>query len=96
MSKWLCKINLADSTPSLNFLTHLFRIIEVPDEVIKSLDRVGKLQKQSRAAVIREAIAEYLSHKSLPAAETAFGLWKEKPKDSLDYQDQLRAEWDNP
>lgn len=68
-------------------------IIEVPEELIKNLDQVGKQQRKSRAAIIREAIRLYLDQKELPESEAAFGLWKSKKKDGIDYQKQLRAEW---
>ena len=70
-------------------------IIEVPDDVIKSLDRVGGAEKRSRAALIREAISEYLRTKAVPPAEAAFGLWKRHPKDGIQYQKALRDEWEN-
>lgn len=70
-------------------------IIEVPNKVIEDLDRVSRLQKRSRAALIREAIAEYLKNKSLPASDSAFGLWKKnKGSDGLEYQESIRSEWD--
>lgn len=49
-------------------------VIDVPDELIESLDQVGALEQRSRAALIRDAITEYLKVKSIPAAEEAFGL----------------------
>ena len=76
-------------------MTHMRTIIEVPDEIIQSLDRVCGSEKRSRAALIREAIIEYLRHKSLPLAETAFGLWKSNPKDGVKYQNEIRADWDS-
>jgi metal-responsive CopG/Arc/MetJ family transcriptional regulator len=75
-------------------MTYMRTIIEVPNEVIESLDRVGRLQKCSRAALIREAIAEYLQQKSLPESDAAFGLWKKRGRDGLAYQESLRSEWD--
>ena len=69
-------------------------IIEVPDEMIESLDRVVGREGRSRAALIREAIGEYLRKKSLPPAEAAFGLWGGGAKDGLAYQDELRGEWE--
>ena len=49
-------------------------IIDVPDEVIESLDRVRANEKRSRAAVIREAIDAYLLKKAAPEVDAAFGL----------------------
>ena len=68
--------------------------IDVPDALIASLDRVSALERRSRAAVIRDAITEYLKVKSIPAAEEAFGLWKDRKTDGLRYQRSLRDEWE--
>ena len=68
-------------------------LIQVPKEELNYLDQIGKAQKRSRASVIREAIREYLSKQPSPAREGAFGLWKDRNKDGLDYQRELRDEW---
>ena len=70
-------------------------VIDVPDEIIQSLDQVSGVEKRSRASLIREALAEYLKLKSVPPAEAAFGLWKETPKEGVQYQNDLRDEWEN-
>lgn len=68
-------------------------IIEVPDDVVRNLDKVGNQQRKSRAAVIREAIQLYLETKELRNSDAAFGIWKSKRKEGLKYQEQLRSEW---
>jgi len=68
-------------------------IIEVPEATIRSLDRLGKQQKKSRAAIIRKAIDMYLEKEALPIPDSAFGLWKANAQDGLKYQEQLRSEW---
>lgn len=74
-------------------LSNMRTVIDVPDEMVEMLDRVGGLEKRPRAALIREAIGEFLRGKSVPEAETAFGLWKHRRKDGLKYQAGLRSEW---
>lgn len=69
-------------------------IIEVPDEIIKNLDQVGRQQKKSRAAIIREAISAYLQQRAIADSDAAFGLWKGKSKDALEYQNEMRSEWE--
>jgi len=68
-------------------------LIDLPNAQIQALaalcDRVG----QSRAAVIREAVAEYLERRAAKPAEAAFGLWGSEAVDGLDYQRKARAEW---
>lgn len=68
-------------------------VIDVPDEVIATLDQVSCRVKRSRAALIRDAISEYLRKNALPPADEAFGIWKGKPVDGMKYQESLRKEW---
>ncbi|MFP4283241.1 MAG: ribbon-helix-helix protein, CopG family [Opitutales bacterium] len=70
-------------------------VIDVPDEVIQSLDRVSRAEKRPRAALIRDALTEYLRVKAVPSAEAAFGLWKQESTDGVEYQNRLRDEWEN-
>ena len=74
-------------------LSTMRTVIDVPDEIIESLDRVGGSEQRSRAALIREAIADFVQRKSNPTAEAAFGIWKQKGIDGLRYQEELRIEW---
>lgn len=69
-------------------------IVDIPDQFIESLDRLGTTNHQSRAAIIREAIADFLKVKSLPPSEAAFGIWKNRKMDGLEYQNGLREEWE--
>ncbi len=70
-------------------------IIDVPKEMIQTLDRVRLAEQKSRAALIREAISEYLGKKAVPSAEAAFGLWRQNPEDGVEMQRRLRDEWDD-
>lgn len=75
-------------------MTSMRTVIDVPDALIESLDQVSALEQRSRAALIRDAITEYLKVKSIPAAEEAFGLWKNREVDGVQFQRPLRDEWD--
>ena len=77
-------------------MTFMRAIIDIPDQLVESLDRVGKTYQKSRAALVREAITDFLRVKSIPQAEAAFGLWKQKNKDGVVYQNDLRQEWESP
>jgi len=59
-------------------------IVDIPDQFIESLDRLGTNNHQSRAALIREAIADFLKVKSLPPSEAAFGIWKSRKIDGVE------------
>jgi metal-responsive CopG/Arc/MetJ family transcriptional regulator len=75
-------------------MTPMRTIIDIPDQLVESLDRVGKTHQKSRAALVREAITDFLREKSIPQAEAAFGLWKERNQDGVAYQNDLRQEWE--
>ena len=70
-------------------------IVELPEEQIEALRALASQTSLSRAELIRRAISEYLARQQTTASdEAAFGLWKGRGKDGLDYQETLRAEWD--
>ena len=50
-------------------------------------------RKNLRAAIIRKAIRIYLESKVVGSDKAAFGIWKEKKVDSIDYQEDIRSEW---
>jgi hypothetical protein len=67
-------------------------IIDLPDPQLDGLARICQRDGISRAEVIRRAVAAYLD--SQPTEEvSAFGLWKHRGEDGLDYQDRIRREW---
>ena len=66
-------------------------LVDIPDRQIRDLADICKTEKISRAELIRQAISAYLEKKS---SETeAFGLWKERKVDGMEYQEQVRSEW---
>ena len=76
-------------------MTRMRTIIDLPNEVLRSLDSVCAAENRSRASVLREALAEYLTRNQPPALDEAFGLWKEgDAKDGLVFQQDLRDEWE--
>jgi hypothetical protein len=42
---------------------------------------------------VRRAIREYVAREE-PALDEAFGIWKERGEDAVEYQRRLRAEWE--
>ena len=68
-------------------------IIDLPPTHIEALDAWCRRDKISRAEAVRRAVAEHLErHKAAPAR--AFGLWRDRPVDGVEYQRRLREEWD--
>ncbi|MFV3306111.1 ribbon-helix-helix protein, CopG family [Pseudomonas sp. NY15181] len=68
-------------------------LVDIPAEYLERLNDISERQQQSRAAIIREAIAEYLVNHAQADADAAFGLWKERKVDGLVYQEKAREEW---
>jgi len=69
-------------------------IVDIPEDQVEALKRLGERARLSRAELVRRAVAEYLQRQAPGPGDTAFGLWREQPLDALAVQDSLRAEWD--
>lgn len=68
-------------------------IIDLPDTQVHDLAILGERTRQTRAALIRDAIAEYLTRHQPTTRTAAFGLWGPSAEDGLTTQARLRAEW---
>ena len=68
-------------------------LVDLGDSDIKALDVMSKQGRRSRAALIRDAVGEYLSRRRPKQPTAAFGLWSELGIDGLAYQEKIRAEW---
>ena len=70
-------------------------IVDIPDPQVKILNQLSKKKKISRAAIIRQALADFIiSHsKTRNSYKAAFGIWNKKKINSIDYQNKLRNEW---
>ncbi len=67
-------------------------IIDIPDTQIDLLSNLVEQENISRAELIRRAISEYLARYQVKQTD-AFGLWKDKHVDGVEYQNKLRDEW---
>lgn len=68
-------------------------LIDLPKDQLNELARLGAAKKRSRAAIVREAVAEYLKGRRSTGTDEAFGLWGNRKIDGLKYQEKLRREW---
>lgn len=68
-------------------------LIDLADAQVRVLDELSKKEKRSRAALIRQAIDEYLNRRKSKQIGDAFGLWGHRKTDGLAYQRRLRSEW---
>jgi metal-responsive CopG/Arc/MetJ family transcriptional regulator len=73
-------------------------LVNLPEKQIKVLNMLSKQRKVSRAQLVREAVATFIDTNSKAARkaalDAAFGLWKDREIDGLEYQKKMRAEWD--
>ncbi len=69
-------------------------IINIADSQIKILDKISK-KKISRDKIIGLALTSYIASNdhNNKVFENAFGLWKDKKLDSVEYQTKLCNEW---
>lgn len=67
-------------------------LIDIPDQQIETLAAICAIKKVSRSELIRQAIACYIEQ-NRPSTANAFGLWKDRNMDGMDYQNKVRSEW---
>ena len=70
-------------------------LVDIPEDDLKWLDDLAKKEGKSRAAVLREAVSNYITAQSKEGFEKYFGLWERHGStvDGLDYERKLRDEW---
>jgi len=68
-------------------------LVDVGDAQLQELDELSKEEKRSRAALIREAIDDFLAKRRNKHEGDAFGLWGKQKIDGLAYQMKVRNEW---
>jgi Ribbon-helix-helix protein, copG family len=70
-------------------------LVDVPVDDVRKLDEIAKREGKSRAAVLREAVTNYLEESRKEGFEKYFGLWERHGStvDGLEYERQLRDEW---
>lgn len=68
-------------------------LIDLLDVQVRALDELSRRERRSRAALIRQAVDEYLSKRRGSGQDDAFGLWGDRRIDGLAYQEKLRGEW---
>jgi metal-responsive CopG/Arc/MetJ family transcriptional regulator len=68
-------------------------LVDLGDSQIQALDELSKKEKRSRAALIRQAIDDYLAKRHGKRESDAFGLWGKRKVDGLAYQEKVRREW---
>jgi hypothetical protein len=75
-------------------MTAMRTIIELPGDQLEDLAKLCETEGISRAEAIRRAIADYIRPRRGKGAAAAFGLWRGRPIDALDYERALRNDWE--
>lgn len=77
------------------------RLVDIPDNLLAELTAFAHKEGISRAELMRRALDAYVSTlkqkqdmAEQDTLEAVRGLWKDRDIDGVDYQRQLREEWD--
>ncbi|WP_207791510.1 ribbon-helix-helix domain-containing protein [Sandaracinobacteroides saxicola] len=73
-------------------------LVDLRDEQVSILDAMAREGGTSRAALVREAIDEWLNARRKERLMAQFGGWADAGRpyeDGLAYQMAMRAEWDH-
>ena len=74
--------------------SHAMRtIIDLPEEQVQRLGGLCRREGVSRAEAVRRAVTDYLNAHSMREQRDAFGIWRERRPDGLEYERRLRREW---
>ena len=68
-------------------------LVDLTDRQVATLDALSKREARSRAALIRQAIDDYLAKRRSEQEADAFGLWGKRKVDGLTYQNKVRSDW---
>jgi metal-responsive CopG/Arc/MetJ family transcriptional regulator len=74
-------------------MTQMRTLVDLGETQMRSLDELSKKEKRSRAALIRQAIDDFLARRRGDQDGEAFGLWGKRKVDGLAYQEKARREW---
>ena len=75
-------------------------IVDLTDEQLAELKRLCEREGISRAEAVRRGVDLLLTRQKAAeyefksALDAAFGMWKDRDIDGVEYQRKLRAEWD--
>ena len=73
-------------------------LIDLPEHELQELTKLSKERKVSRAHLVRCAVTRFLEAESKEnkkdTLDKLFGIWKDRNIDGLEYQEQMRKEWE--
>jgi metal-responsive CopG/Arc/MetJ family transcriptional regulator len=68
-------------------------LVDLATAQAAELNALSRKEKRARAALIREAIDQYLARLRPEPDESAFGLWGDRRLDGLEFERKVRSEW---
>ena len=68
-------------------------IIDLPEEQVQRLGELCRREGVSRAEAVRRAVTDYLNAHFARERQDAFGMWRDRQVDGLEYERRLRREW---
>ena len=68
-------------------------LVDIPESELEELNILSRARRVSRAELIRQAVAGFLAQNKAGLEESA-GLWKGRRVDGVEYQEQIRREWE--
>lgn len=70
-------------------------LVDIPEDDIARLDALARAEGKSRAAILREAVNQFIANSSKDWLEAGFGLWAKYgfTEDGMDFQNRMREEW---
>lgn len=75
-------------------ISHMRTLVDIPEDLLRQIDDLAKREEISRAEAVRRAMTEYVANRARPRPDAAYGIWKSRGIDALDYEDSVRGDWD--
>lgn len=69
-------------------------IIDLKDQQVLALKKLVKQTRLSRSELIRRVVNDYLEKMLTRKSSDVFGIWQDNPKNALEFQNEIRQEWD--
>jgi hypothetical protein len=74
-------------------MTSMRTIIDLPADQLEDLASICRRDGISRAEAIRQAVANHVRRERHARPARAFGLWRGRSIDGLEYERRVRLEW---
>jgi len=69
-------------------------LVDIPENDLSRLTKMSKTRKVSRSQLVRNAVSRFLQEEEPDSLDKLFGIWADRNIDGLEYQEQMRREWE--